>query len=89
MGTEQLREASDPQPALTAGAPTEQQRQLFDFEGSANLLVGQGADSATVPFVRGLVNRGELPFVKIGKKFFIRRVDLEQWVERHARRRRA
>jgi excisionase family DNA binding protein len=39
--------------------------------------------STTVPFIRTLIYRRELPFLKAGKKYVIDLVDLDKWVDRH------
>ena len=37
--------------------------------------------SATPCFIRSLIADGALPFVKVGKRFVIDRLDLERWLE--------
>ena len=37
--------------------------------------------STTVPFIRTLIYRRELPYVKAGKRFVIDIVDLDKWIE--------
>lgn len=37
---------------------------------------------SSVGFVRLIIANGELPFLKIGKKFFVTRGDLDRWIER-------
>ena len=39
--------------------------------------------STTVPFIRTLIYRRELPFLKAGKKYVIDLIDLDKWVDRH------
>jgi excisionase family DNA binding protein len=39
--------------------------------------------STTVPFIRTLIYRQELPFLKAGKKYVIDLVDLDKWVDSH------
>ena len=41
--------------------------------------------STTVPFIRTLIYRRELPFLKAGKKYVIDLADLDKWVDRHKR----
>ncbi len=38
---------------------------------------------ATVYFVRTIIADGEIPYVKIGKKFCVTSGDLDKWVERN------
>jgi excisionase family DNA binding protein len=38
--------------------------------------------ATTVPFIRTLIYRRELPYVKAGKRFVIDMVDLDKWVEK-------
>lgn len=72
-----------PEPAQSSA-----QRQLFDIQGVVGFFRENGADSATTNFARGLISSGQIPAIKIGKKFFVRRTDLEAWIERRAGRRR-
>ena len=37
---------------------------------------------ATVHFVRTIIAAGEIPFVKIGKRFCVTAGDLDRWIER-------
>jgi excisionase family DNA binding protein len=37
--------------------------------------------SATPCFIRSLIARGGLPFVKVGKRFVIDRLDLDRWLD--------
>jgi excisionase family DNA binding protein len=38
--------------------------------------------SATVPAIRRLISKSELPYAKLGKRFIIDRQDLDKWIER-------
>ena len=38
--------------------------------------------SATVPAIRRLISKSELPYTKLGKRFIIDREDLDKWIER-------
>lgn len=38
--------------------------------------------STTVPAIRRLIHKQELPFTKLGKRFIIDRQDLDKWIER-------
>lgn len=59
---------------------------LFDIGAAVAYLHGIGANAATIRFVRGLINSGQVPHVKIGKKFFVTRDALDTWISRHERR---
>jgi excisionase family DNA binding protein len=38
--------------------------------------------STTVPAIRQLIYKRELPFVKLGKRHIIDRLDLDKWIEK-------
>jgi excisionase family DNA binding protein len=38
--------------------------------------------STTVPAIRRLISKGELPYLKLGKRFIIDRLDLDKFIER-------
>jgi excisionase family DNA binding protein len=60
--------------------------QLFDIGGAVEYLKSIGASGATVCFIRGLVSSGQVPHVRIGKKFYVSREALQGWLERHEKR---
>jgi excisionase family DNA binding protein len=60
--------------------------QLFDISHAAEYLRSIGASGATVHFIRGLVSSGQVPHVRIGKKFYVSREALQGWLERHEKR---
>lgn len=49
---------------------------LLDIKGSSRVL------GLTPWQVRGLIANSELPIVKIGNKFYVRRTTLVRWLER-------
>jgi excisionase family DNA binding protein len=61
-------------------------QKLFDVQGAAKYLQSIGATGAAVYFIRSIITRGEIPFVRIGKKFFLTRESLDRWLETHERR---
>jgi excisionase family DNA binding protein len=63
-------------------------QRLFDILAAVAYLKNIGADGATVSFVRGLISSGQIPHLKIGKKFFVSRTALDAWLAGHERRRR-
>jgi excisionase family DNA binding protein len=38
--------------------------------------------SATVPAIRRLISKSELPYAKLGKRYIIDRQDLDKWLEK-------
>jgi excisionase family DNA binding protein len=62
-------------------------RRLFDILAAVEYLRGLGADGCTVNFVRGLINNGSVPHLRMGKKFYVTRESLDTWISRHERRR--
>jgi hypothetical protein len=61
-------------------------QQLFDVRSAAGYLQALGASAATVNFIRTIVASGEVPHIRIGKKFYVSRQSLDGWVTRHERR---
>jgi excisionase family DNA binding protein len=61
-------------------------RRLFDIESAVAYLRDLGADGVTVNFVRRLINNGELPHLRIGRKFYCSREGLDRWIVNHERR---
>lgn len=57
------------------------QPRLLDLADAAAYLGG-----AKVFFVRNLLWNGEIPFLRIGKRFCVAREDLDRWVDRNKRR---
>ena len=71
---------------MTLATQVSADRRLFDVHTGAAYLREIGATSATVTFVRGLISRGEVPHVKIGKSFFVTREALDSWIGRRERK---
>jgi hypothetical protein len=61
-------------------------RRLFDILAAVAYLRSLGATSATTNFVRGLIGRGEIPHLKISKKFYVKKGSLDRWIETRERR---
>jgi len=61
-------------------------QRLFDVRAAAKFLQCIGANGVTVHFVRSIISRGEIPYVRIGKKFFLTRESLDRWLKTHERR---
>jgi excisionase family DNA binding protein len=70
----------------TETQPVSTQRRLFDIAAAVEYLHTLGAEGATVTFVRSLINRAEVPHVRIGKKFYVSREALDRWITNHERR---
>jgi hypothetical protein len=67
-------------------AVSTQGRRLFDIHAAVAYLHALGAEGATVTFVRSLINRAEVPHLRIGKKFYVSKEGLDLWIQRHERR---
>ena len=59
---------------------------LFDIQASVAYLRELGASSVTVNFIRTLINNGELPHVRMGRKFYCSRESLDRWIVNHEHR---
>jgi excisionase family DNA binding protein len=62
---------------------------LYDIPGIVGYLQSVGATAATSTFVRGLINSGQLPHLKIGKAFYVSKAALDAWLAKAERRSRA
>lgn len=61
-------------------------QQLFDIHAAVLFLRSIGAIGATENFVRGLINSGQIPHIRIGKKFYVGKHAIETWLTKHERR---
>jgi excisionase family DNA binding protein len=61
-------------------------RRLFAIQAAVEYLRELGAESVSVNFVRNLINRAEVPHIRMGKRFYITRQALDNWIERHERK---
>jgi len=61
-------------------------RKLFDIIGIVCYLNSLGGNGVTVSFVRTLLNSGQIPRLKIGRRFYATRESLDQWLERSQKR---
>jgi excisionase family DNA binding protein len=59
---------------------------LFDVQAAAEYLRSIGASSVTIKFIRGLISSGQIPHLRIGKKFYLTRAQIDLWLEKHDRR---
>ena len=62
-------------------------RRLFDLPAATTYLRELGAEGVTLNFVRGLVNSGAVPHLRIGRRFYVSRGALDHWLTSHERRR--
>lgn len=58
----------------------------FDIPGAVAYLHSIGFDGATVSFIRALISRGQLPYLKVGKKFYLTRAAIDSWLAKSERR---
>jgi excisionase family DNA binding protein len=64
-------------------------RRLFDICSAVEYLRGIGASGVTVTCVRRMISSGELPHVRLGKKFYISQGAIEAWLVKSEKRNRA
>jgi excisionase family DNA binding protein len=62
---------------------------LFDISGVVTYLKSVGASAASATFVRGLINSGQLPYLKVGKAFYVSKSAIEAWLAKSEKRNRA
>jgi hypothetical protein len=62
------------------------EQRLFDVQAAAVHMQRLGATAATVKFIRGLISSGQVAHVRIGKRLYVSRQELETWIGRHERR---
>jgi excisionase family DNA binding protein len=59
---------------------------LYDIEAAVGYLRSIGASSASKNCVRTLICSGQIPHIRLGKKFYVTQSSLDSWLERHERR---
>lgn len=64
----------------------ETQRRLFDITAAVAYLRELGAEGTTVNFVRALIASGQVPHLRMGRKFYVTREALDRWIQNHERR---
>ena len=69
----------------TAAVPAPDRR-LYDVRAAKDYLVSLGATGTTVHFVRQLIARGDVAYLRIGKKMFVSRTSLDGWIQKNERR---
>jgi excisionase family DNA binding protein len=70
----------------TSPEPQREPQRLFDILSAVLYLKSLGAQGATVNFVRGLISSGQIPHIRIGKRFYISRTALDIWLASRERR---
>jgi excisionase family DNA binding protein len=63
-----------------------QTQRLFTIEAAVEYLKSIGAVSATASFVRGLISSGQLPHIRIGRRFYVSRTAMDAWLTTHERK---
>ena len=63
-----------------------QTQRLFTIEAAVECLKSIGAVSATVSLVRGLISSGRVPHIRLGRRFYVSRTALDEYLVRHERR---
>jgi excisionase family DNA binding protein len=66
--------------------PRQTEQRLFTVEDAARYLVSIGAAGIGVYFIRTLISSGEIPHIKMGKRFYVSRTSLDSWIEKHEKR---
>ena len=66
--------------------PTHTDQRLFTVEDAARYLVSIGAAGVGVHFIRNLISSGQLPHIRMGKRFYISRTALDLWIEKNEKR---
>lgn len=61
-------------------------RKLFDIPAAVVYLRELGAEGVTENFVRILINTGQVPHIRMGKRFYLTRAALDNWIQNHERR---
>jgi excisionase family DNA binding protein len=60
---------------------------LFDIHAAAQYLQNIGATGVTPWTIRRLLNSGDVPCLKIGKRFYLSKAALDSWLLKNERRR--
>lgn len=59
---------------------------LFDILAAVAYLRTLGATAATPNFVRSLIASSAVPHLRVGRKFYVAKLALDNWLESRARR---
>jgi excisionase family DNA binding protein len=59
---------------------------LFDIAQAVGYFHEIGAKAATRNFVRTLIISGGIPHLKLGRKFYVSKTAIDEWLAKHERR---
>ena len=59
---------------------------LFTVEGAAAYLQSIGAAGVTVWTVRSIMASGQVPLIHIGRRLYVSKNALDDWISKHERR---
>jgi excisionase family DNA binding protein len=65
---------------------TDTERRLFDIQAAVLYLRSIGAAGVGTHFVRSLISSGQLPHIRMGKRFYVSRGALDSWLEKNEKR---
>ena len=65
---------------------TQTEQRLFDIQAAVGYLRSIGAAGVGVHFVRSLISSGQLPYIRMGKRFYVSRGALDSWLEKNEKR---
>jgi excisionase family DNA binding protein len=65
---------------------TDRNQRLFDIQGAVAYLQSMGATGVSVSTVRSLIASGQVAHIKLGRRFYITREAIDEWLSRHERR---
>jgi hypothetical protein len=62
---------------------------IFDIPGSAEYLRELGATGVTAYSVRALIASGQVPHIRVGRRFYVSRASWDSWLAKSERRKHA
>jgi excisionase family DNA binding protein len=74
--------------ALEMQIESKPEQRLYDIPSAVGYLQSIGAMAITKSFVRTLIASGGIPHLKLGKKYYVTRSAMDDWLTRHERRNR-
>jgi excisionase family DNA binding protein len=73
-------------PGVTEKPSVPDAPRFFAVKAFVGYLQSVGVTAATPTFVRRLINSGQIPFVKVGKAYFVSRASIDGWLAKSERR---
>jgi len=67
---------------------TESAPRIFDLAAAVTYVQSLGATGVTIRTIRAAIAAGRIPHVKLGKKFYVTKTALDNWILRAERRQR-